>query len=46
VDIFNKITKLYYDLYNDDKIKKIIPIDGTYYIFKGNLMEDILKNYT
>jgi len=30
VDIFNKITKLYYDLFNDDKIKKIIAIDGTY----------------
>jgi hypothetical protein len=41
-DIFNKITKLYYDLFNDDKIKKIIAIDGTYnntnvYNIKGYL---------
>ncbi len=42
VDIFNKITKLYYDLFSDDKIKKLIAIDGTYnntnvYNIKGYL---------
>jgi len=30
VDIFNKITKLYNDNFNDDEFKKLVAIDGTY----------------